>query len=79
MQNYEEKWTDLCARAAVEQNPQELTRLVAEIIQLIDQRKAKRTERNLIGQQEPVEIMDSTKMQEFRDFRSPPLDLKIIV
>jgi hypothetical protein len=58
MQNYEEKWTDLCARAAVEQNPQELTRLVAEIIQLIDQRKAKRTERNLIGQQEPVEIMD---------------------
>ena len=45
MQNYEEKWTDLCARAAVEQDPQKLMRLVAEIVQLIDQRKAKRTER----------------------------------
>jgi hypothetical protein len=45
MQDYEEKWKDVCAQAAVEQDPQELTRLVAEIIQLIDHRKAKRTER----------------------------------
>jgi hypothetical protein len=45
MQSYEEKWTDLCAQAAVEQDSQKLMRLVAEIVQLIDQRKAKRTER----------------------------------
>jgi|1186.fasta_scaffold02552_3 hypothetical protein len=39
MQENDEKWKELCAQAAVEQDPQRLSQLVNEIIRLIDLRK----------------------------------------
>jgi hypothetical protein len=39
MQDNDEKWKQLCAQAAVEQDPQKLSELVNEIIRLIDRRK----------------------------------------
>jgi hypothetical protein len=39
MQHDDEQWKELCKQAAVEQDPQKLTKLVAEIVRLIDLRK----------------------------------------
>ena len=39
MEDNEEKWKELCAQAAVEQDPYKLSELVNEIIRLIEQRK----------------------------------------
>jgi len=34
-----EKWKQLCAQAAVEQDPQKLTELVAEILRLLEEKE----------------------------------------
>jgi hypothetical protein len=39
MQDSDEKWKDLCAQAAVERDPHKLSKLVAEILRLLDERK----------------------------------------
>lgn len=39
MVNSEERWRQLCAQAAVEQDPQKLMDLVKEISQLLDEKQ----------------------------------------
>ena len=39
MVNSEERWRQLCAQAAVEQDPQQLMDLVKEISQLLDEKQ----------------------------------------
>ncbi len=39
MVNNEERWRQLCAQAAVEQDPQKLMELVREISRLLDERQ----------------------------------------
>jgi hypothetical protein len=41
MVNSEERWRQLCAQAAVEQDPQKLMDLVKEISQLLDEKQGR--------------------------------------
>jgi hypothetical protein len=41
MVNNEERWRDLCAQAAVEQDPQKLMELVREISRLLDEKQCR--------------------------------------
>jgi hypothetical protein len=40
MVNNEERWRELCAQAAVEQNPQKLMELIREISRLLDEKQS---------------------------------------
>jgi len=54
MVNSEEQWRELCARAAVEQDPQKLMELVKEIRRLLDekQRRSPQVERSASPQED---------------------------
>lgn len=39
MAKYEERWMDLCAQAAVEQDPEKLMQLIEEITRLLEERE----------------------------------------
>jgi len=41
MVNSEERWRELCAQAAVEQDPQKLMELVKEISRLLDEKQGR--------------------------------------
>lgn len=41
MVNSEERWRELCAQAAVEQDPQKLMELVKEISRLLDEKQSR--------------------------------------
>lgn len=53
MVNSEERWRQLCAKAAVEQDPQKLMDLVKEISRLLDEKQARnRVEHGNPGQKD---------------------------
>ncbi len=53
MVNSEERWRQLCAKAAVEQDPEKLMDLVKEISRLLDEKQSrKRTEHGNPGQED---------------------------
>ncbi len=53
MVNSEERWRELCAKAAVEQDPQKLMELVKEISRLLDEKQSRnRVEREHFGPEE---------------------------
>lgn len=41
MAKYEERWMDLCAQAAVEQDPEKLIQLIEEITRLLEERETR--------------------------------------
>jgi len=51
MVNSEERWRELCAQAAVEQDPQRLMELVREISRLLDEKQ----QRTLIDHSPPLQ------------------------
>jgi len=52
MVNSEERWRQLCAKAAVEQDPQKLMELVKEISRLLDEKQSRnRVEHEDLGQE----------------------------
>ena len=51
MGNNEERWRELCARAAVEQDPQKLMELVEEITRLLAKRQ--KSQANVEREQKP--------------------------
>lgn len=40
MDDHKEEWTRLCQQAAVEQDPEQLMKLVARIVELLDKRRS---------------------------------------
>jgi hypothetical protein len=55
MVNNEERWRQLCALAAVEQDPQKLMELVKEISRLLDEKQS----RNRVAQKAPDHSNDN--------------------
>ena len=52
MVNSEERWRQLCAKAAVEQDPQKLMELVKEISRLLDEKQSRnRVEHEDLGRE----------------------------
>lgn len=39
MREHTERWMELCAKAAVEQNPEKLMELVSEILELLEEKE----------------------------------------
>ena len=53
MANNEERWRELCALAAVEQDPKKLMELVREITRLLELRDGRRAREKDIEDEEP--------------------------